>query len=64
MVEDAGLHFIDLVPVFEAAVESGSPSYYTYDSHWNERGHRIAGEAVAEYIRDIEGCGPGGVYSN
>jgi hypothetical protein len=47
----AGLRFFDLIPAFEAAAGSGELAYFDYDSHWNQRGHEIAGEAVADYLR-------------
>lgn len=50
--ETVGMQFIDLVPSFtEDAAQTSSPAYYAYDSHWNERGHRIAGETIAAYLR-------------
>lgn len=49
--EAVGMQFIDLVPAFENAALSDAPAYYAYDSHWNERGHQIAGETVADYLR-------------
>lgn len=52
----AGLQFIDLTPAFEGSVFTGEPAYYPYDSHWSERGHRLAGEAVAEYISQHRDC--------
>lgn len=54
--EDSGMTFIDLVPALQAAVTTGPQSYYSFDSHWNERGHRIAGETVAAAIQDVPGC--------
>ncbi len=54
---ELGIHFIDLTPALQAAVETGEPTYFTYDSHWNARGHEVGGAAAAEYIRSVEGCG-------
>jgi len=31
-------------------------TYYPYDSHWDARGHEIAGETVAGFLRDQEEC--------
>jgi hypothetical protein len=49
--ENAGFAFIDLVPAFRLNAERGNVTYYTYDSHWNSDGHALAGETIAEYIR-------------
>ncbi len=49
--ENAGFAFIDLLPPLRAAAENGQITYYTYDSHWNEGGHALAGAAVADYFR-------------
>lgn len=50
--EAAGMQFIDLTGAFvDDAAQTSTPAYYAYDSHWNERGHRIAGQTVANYIR-------------
>ncbi len=49
--ENAGFAFIDLLPPLRAAAENAQMTYYTYDSHWNQDGHTIAGEAVADYLR-------------
>lgn len=50
------LFFIDLTPAFQSAVHSGAPTYYTYDSHWDQRGHDLAGKTVANYLREAKGC--------
>ncbi|MBZ0306109.1 MAG: hypothetical protein K8I82_08590, partial [Anaerolineae bacterium] len=53
---EAGMHFMDLTPVFEEAVFAGEPTYYPYDSHWNERGHRLAGESIAGFLSQQDDC--------
>lgn len=50
--ENAGFAFIDLLPAFRAAAEAGQITYYTYDSHWNQDGHTLAGVTVADYLRE------------
>lgn len=57
VAEESGLHFIDLLPVMREAVKTGQPAYYTYDSHWNLRGHKLAGETIAAYTAQVENCG-------
>lgn len=50
IADAAGFQFIDLLDPF---VENASDrTYYTYDSHWNETGHRLAAQTVAVYIEE------------
>ncbi len=51
-----GWHFLDLLPVFEAAVAEGRLLYYPYDTHWNQDGHTLAAQTIAEYIRAHPEC--------
>lgn len=50
MASASGLPFIDLTPVLSEAAASGELTYYTYDTHWNQRGHEIAGNAIAAFL--------------
>jgi hypothetical protein len=50
-----GLRLIDLSPAFEAAARDGQVLYYTYDTHWNQAGHDLAGKVIADFLRD-GGC--------
>ncbi len=56
-----GWAFIDLLPAFEDAVARGELLYYPYDTHWNQAGHRLAGEVIAQALQDPalrdSGCG-------
>lgn len=52
LAEKRGIAFIDLVPVFEAAAARGEVLYYTYDTHWNQAGHDLAGATIAAYLKD------------
>jgi hypothetical protein len=52
----AGIHFIDLTPEFESAAAQGAMLFYTYDSHWSQAGHDLAGKIVANYIKATQGC--------
>ena len=56
-VEASGAYFIDLTPVFEDAAAQSQMTYLTYDTHWNQAGHELAGQTVAEFLRGQEGCG-------
>jgi hypothetical protein len=49
-MEAAGFIFFDLTPVFEAAAARGEILYYTYDTHWNQQGHDLAGDAIARFM--------------
>ena len=40
---------LDLLPVLTAA-QRGGPVYHLRDTHWNARGNRLAGEAIADWI--------------
>lgn len=50
-----GLRFVDLSPAFDAAAANGKILYYTYDTHWNQRGHDLAGQVIGEFLRN-GGC--------
>lgn len=52
-----GLPFIDLTPVLTKAASTGELTYYTYDTHWNQRGHELAGNAIAEFVKSMP-CNP------
>lgn len=47
------IHVFDLLPVFrQAASAQDEWLYFESDEHWNERGHRLAAEAVYDYLID------------
>jgi lysophospholipase L1-like esterase len=45
------LPVIDLVPALQAADRRFAPTYFTFDGHWNERGHDVASTAVFEWMK-------------
>ncbi len=45
-----GWIFIDLLPAFEQHVASGELLYYPYDSHWNQDGHTLAAQTIADAL--------------
>ncbi|HLA45139.1 MAG TPA: GDSL-type esterase/lipase family protein, partial [Aggregatilineales bacterium] len=55
-VEAAGLYFIDLTPAFQESAAQSHMLYLTYDTHWNQAGHELAGQVVADYLRGVDDC--------
>ncbi len=49
-VEEAGVRYLSLTPVFEEAARSGKFLYYPFDTHWNSEGREIAAEWVAAQL--------------
>ena len=50
-----GLRFVDVSPAFEVAAANGEVLYYTYDTHWNQAGHNLAGAVIADFL-ESGGC--------
>ncbi|MGB1285700.1 MAG: alginate O-acetyltransferase AlgX-related protein, partial [Aggregatilineales bacterium] len=46
----AGYQTVDLWNAFDAAASEGEILYYTYDTHWNQAGHDLAGAQIAQFI--------------
>ncbi len=46
--QEAGVPFLDLTDTIHAA---GSAAFIRGNAHWNERGHRLAGEAIRAFLR-------------
>lgn len=48
--------FIDLTPIFYAAIQKGKVSdyYIEGDGHWTANGHQLAANAIAEYFESHE----------
>lgn len=57
LAAEEGWRFIDLLPAFQQAAAEGDLLYYRYDTHWNQAGHALAAEVIAEAMRTAEGCG-------
>ncbi|MCU0513166.1 MAG: GDSL-type esterase/lipase family protein [Anaerolineae bacterium] len=51
-----GWLFIDLLEPFKQRVAAGELLYYPYDTHWNQAGHTLAGQVVADFMRQTPGC--------
>jgi hypothetical protein len=45
-----GMNFFDTTPILASYAAAGEMLYYTNDTHWNQRGHTIVGEALAAYL--------------
>ena len=48
----AGVESFGLLPTFQAAIDCGRYERVSFpgDSHWNEDGHRVVGEALARFV--------------
>jgi hypothetical protein len=49
--EQAGVPFLDLLPIFRQAAAESEPLHLRVDGHWTPAGERLAGEATAEFLR-------------
>ena len=49
--ETVDIEYLDLTPALISAARSGSLVYYTRDGHWCGKGHAVAAEEIADYIR-------------
>ncbi|MEM8994372.1 MAG: hypothetical protein AAGF23_06215, partial [Acidobacteriota bacterium] len=49
LLEERGLDYLDLTGALRAG--SGERLYYPADGHWTPAGHRVAAEAIAEWLR-------------
>ena len=49
---DIGYQTLDLWTAFDEAAGTGEMLYYTYDTHWNQTGHQLAGQALAQFIQE------------
>lgn len=48
-LRDSAIAVVDVMPLLE---REGNPlaSHFAYDGHWNAKGHRIAADALAQYL--------------
>ncbi len=58
IAQEFGIHYIDLTPPFQEAAARGEMLYYTYDSHWNQAGHDLAGQVIGRYLESVPDCEP------
>ena len=49
ILQAQGTPYLDLLPIFRAW--DGPTLYFPIDGHWNVRGHRLAGEALFQWLK-------------
>ncbi len=50
-LEERGIPYLQLLPHFrEYTKNTGDYLFYHFDGHWNAEGHRLAGEAIYNYL--------------
>lgn len=47
-----GIPYLDLTPALKGSAAKGELVYFTDDTHWNAKGHEVAGEAIARFLKD------------
>jgi len=50
LCEAAGIPFLDTTSVLQQRVESGENVYFPDESHFNELGHQLVADALAEFL--------------
>lgn len=50
-LRELGVPTLDLLPILRQA-EADGRTYHLRDSHWNARGNRVAGDAMAAFLRE------------
>lgn len=56
LAESKGWLFIDLLEPFRERVAQGELLYYKYDTHWNQAGHSLAADVIADALRNQPDC--------
>ncbi len=49
---EQNIDYFDLTPIFQEEAGGGAELYYPFDTHWNQRGHDLAAQTIAEYIEN------------
>jgi len=47
------IFFLDLTSTFQEEAGIGAELYYPFDTHWNQSGHDLAAQTIAQYIENI-----------
>jgi Arc/MetJ family transcription regulator len=55
---DRGVPALDLLPLFREEQARRGPLYIPSDTHWNEEGNHLAGEAIARFADGLPGWRP------
>ena len=50
LAAELGIDFLDMTEALSDAVSSGEQPYFFADTHWNQRGHRIARFALLDFL--------------
>lgn len=51
LLDEADIEYVDLLPVFRKAINSGAEQlYFREDGHWNPAGHALAAKTLFEYV--------------
>jgi hypothetical protein len=51
ILQQDGITYLELLPVLKDNYpKNQTPLYYRYDGHWTPAGHRLAGQAIYEYL--------------
>jgi hypothetical protein len=50
VTSELGAEFLDLTPCLAQKTKQGAVLYYEYDTHWNQAGHNLAAELIANYV--------------
>ena len=51
--EEENIDYVDLTFALRNAAESGQLVYYTDDTHWNDQGHLVVAQRIAEVIHGM-----------
>lgn len=54
LAEEESIAFLDLTQIFKAEAANGVELYYPFDTHWNQKGHDLAAQAIADRMRTTE----------
>lgn len=51
LLDSADIAYLQLLPALQTALQtSQTPLYYPYDGHWTPAGHRVAAQAIYDYL--------------
>jgi hypothetical protein len=50
---DAGVAFVDILPLVQSLAAQGEMLYHPFDTHWNETGRRAAAQRVADALAEL-----------